>query len=56
MGIISVNFNVIYQLLIRYTTVVRYWRKNLSITGQHQLFKQFNKAYHSGGNTVQYSH
>jgi len=31
LGIISVNFDVIDQLLIRYSVFTRYWRKNGSI-------------------------
>jgi hypothetical protein len=31
MGVISVDFDVVGQLLIRYSAFVRYWRKNGSI-------------------------
>jgi hypothetical protein len=33
LGIISVDFNVIDQLQIRYFAFVRYWRKNWSAMG-----------------------
>jgi hypothetical protein len=37
-----------YQLLIRYSAFIRYWRKDGSKTGTvHQLFLDFEKAYDS---------
>jgi len=42
LGIISVDFDVIDQLLIRYYVFLRYGRKNWSTTGQ---YTEFEKAY-----------
>jgi len=33
LGIISVNFDSVIQLLIRWPAFVRYWRKNESMVG-----------------------
>jgi len=38
LGIICVDFDVIYQLLIRYPAFVRYWRKSESIMGQYSSY------------------
>jgi len=39
------DFNIIDQLLIRYSVFVRYWRKNWRVTGQHiTYFINFKKA------------
>ena len=43
MGIISVNFDATYQLLIIYYAFVKYFRKN----GNTRLFIDFKKAYDS---------
>jgi hypothetical protein len=39
LGIISVDFDVIYQILIRYSAFVRFWRKKWECNGTvHQVF------------------
>jgi hypothetical protein len=40
LGIISVDFDVKDQLLIRYSIFVRYWRKNGSTVGQQINYLQ----------------
>jgi hypothetical protein len=48
LGIISVDFDVIVQLLIKYFAFVRYRRKKWEYNGTvHQLFIDFKKAYNS---------
>lgn len=43
--IISVNFDIVNQLLIRYSAFYRYWRKKWEYTGTvHQIFIDFEKA------------
>jgi hypothetical protein len=44
LGIISVDFDIINQLLIRYSAFVRYWRKNGSTIRLYQLFTDFKTA------------
>jgi len=47
--IISVGFDVIDQLLIRYPVFLRYWRKSGRLMGQYvSYFIDFEKAYDSG--------
>jgi hypothetical protein len=46
-GIINVHFDVIYQLLIRNSVFVRYWRKWKYNVTVHQLFIDFKKTYDS---------
>jgi len=49
-GIISVDFNITDQLLIKYSVFVRYWRKKWEYNRiVHQLFIDFES-------TVQKSH
>jgi hypothetical protein len=44
----SVEFEVADQLVIIYSSFVKYWRKEWEYTGAvHQLFIAFWKAYHS---------
>jgi hypothetical protein len=46
LGIISVAFDVIDQLLIRFSAFDRYWRENWEYNETvHQLFIDFKKAY-----------
>jgi hypothetical protein len=49
LGIISMEFDVTDQLLIRFSAFVGYWRKNGST--MRQLMIQYEK-----GSIVQYSH
>jgi hypothetical protein len=48
LGIISVGFNITNQLLTRFSTFARYWRKKRENNEtEHQLFIDFRKAYDS---------
>jgi hypothetical protein len=48
MGIISVDLNIIDQLLIISSTPAKYWRKKWKYNWTvSQLFKDFRKAYNS---------
>jgi hypothetical protein len=42
LGIISVDFNVTDQLLIKYFAFVRYWRKNKSTMGEYISYLSFH--------------
>jgi hypothetical protein len=46
LGIISVDFDMTDQLLIRFSAFVRYWRRIGKVI-VHQLFIDFRKAYDS---------
>jgi hypothetical protein len=48
LGIIGVGFDVMDQLLIRFSAFTRYWRKKWEYNETvHQLFVDFKKAYAS---------
>jgi hypothetical protein len=54
--IISVDFNVTDQLLIRFSSFVRYWRKKWEYNETvHQLFIEFKKAFNSVRREVLYN-
>jgi hypothetical protein len=56
LGIISVGFDIPYQLLIRFSAFVRYWRKKWEYNETvHQLFIDFKKAYDSVRREVLYN-
>jgi hypothetical protein len=56
LGIISVDFDVSDQLLIRSFAFVRYWRKKKEYNETvHQLFVDLKEAYHSVRREVLYS-
>jgi len=45
LGIISVDFDIMDQLLIRYSAFVRYWGEKWEYDRTvHKLFKDFEKA------------
>jgi hypothetical protein len=44
LGIISIDFDVTDQLLIRFSAFLRYWRENETV---HQLFIDFKRAHDS---------
>jgi hypothetical protein len=51
-----VGFDVIDQLLIRFSAFVRYWRKNWEYKETaHQLFIDFKKAYDSVNRELLYN-
>jgi hypothetical protein len=53
---ISVGFDVIDQLLIKFSTFARYWRKKWEYNETaHQLFLDFKKAYDSVRTEVLYN-
>jgi hypothetical protein len=55
-GIISVGFDVTNQLLIRFSTFIRYWWKKWEYSeAVHQLFTAIKKAYDSVRKEVLYS-
>jgi hypothetical protein len=47
-----VGFDITGQLQLKYSAVVRYWRKNRTV---HQLFRDFEKAYDSVRREALYS-
>jgi hypothetical protein len=54
--IINVGFDVIDQLLIRFSAFVRYWRRAWEYSETvHQLFVDFKKAYDSVKREVLYN-
>jgi hypothetical protein len=56
LGIISVDFYIKQQLLIRFSAFVRYWRKKWEYNETiHQLFLGFQKAYDLVRREVLYS-
>jgi hypothetical protein len=56
MGTTSVDFNITYQLLIRFSPYVSYWRKKWEYKETvHQLFIDFKKAYDSVRRQVLYN-
>jgi hypothetical protein len=56
LGIISMDFAIIDQLLIRYSAFVRYWRKKCKYNGTvHELLLDFEKAYDSVRREVLYN-
>jgi len=56
LGYISVDFDEVDKLLIRYFVFFKYWRENGSINGTvHQLFIDFEKAYDSVRREVLYN-
>jgi hypothetical protein len=56
LGIISVDFDITDQLLIRFSAFIRYWRKKWEYTETvHQLFIDFKKAYDSVRREVLYN-
>jgi hypothetical protein len=56
LGIISVGFDVIDQLLIRFSAFVRYWRKKWEYKETvFQLFTDFKKVYDSVRREVLYN-
>jgi hypothetical protein len=56
LGIIVVGFNITDQLLIRFSSFVRYWRKNGSTMRQYiRLFIYFKKACDSMRREILYS-
>jgi hypothetical protein len=53
--IISVNFDIIDYILIQYSALIRYWRKNENtVELVHHLFVDFKKAYDSVSREVLY--
>jgi hypothetical protein len=52
---IDVDFNVINQLLIRYSTFVRYWEKMVVQWYSTKLFIEFKKAFVSVRKEVLYN-
>jgi hypothetical protein len=44
LGLISVGFDITEQVLIRFSTVVRYWRESGSAMRIYQLFIGFKKV------------
>jgi hypothetical protein len=56
LAIITMDFDIIHQLLIRYSAFVSYWRKKWEYNGiVHQLFIDFKKAYNSVRGEVLYN-
>jgi hypothetical protein len=53
--IITVNFDITDQLLIRYSTFFRYWRKCEYNVTVHKLFIDFEKVYDSVRREVFYN-
>jgi hypothetical protein len=54
-GIINVGFDISDQLLIRFSALFRYWRKNGSAMRQYISFINFKKAYDSVRREVLYN-
>jgi hypothetical protein len=55
-GIISLDFEITDQLLIRFCVFVKYWREKREYNETvHQLFINFKKVYDSVGGEVLYS-
>jgi len=52
LGIINVDFNAAYQLLITYSAFVKYFKKWEYNEAVHQLFIYFKKDYDSVSRTV----
>jgi hypothetical protein len=56
LGTISVDFDVTDQLLIRFSSFIRYWEKKWEYNETvHQLFIDFKKAYDSVRREVLYN-
>jgi hypothetical protein len=55
LGIISVYFDVLDQLLTTYFAFITYWRKSESTWSVHQLFIDFKEAYVSVRREILYN-
>jgi hypothetical protein len=56
LGNINVGFDIIDQLLIRFSAFIRYWRKKWEYNETvHQLFIDFKKAYDSVRKEILYN-
>jgi hypothetical protein len=58
MGIISVDFDIIDQLLIRYSAFIRYWRNKMQVQWDCKLdiSVQESLSFSLEGSIMQHSH